>query len=147
MTVVENTFSAQYGHTSGGFITYATKSGTNQFHGSIYDFYTNDKMHASNYFVGPLLINHGLRNTLPLGQNNWGFNVGGPVPKLKKTFWFFNLDGLDYHSTVNTGLVNILPDTLVRQGNFREYLDTNVIVGHDALLRPMYSGEIYNPAT
>lgn len=147
MTVVENTFSAQYGHTSGGFITYATKSGTNQFHGSIYDFYTNDKMHASNYFVGPLLINHGLRNTLPLGQNNWGFDVGGPVPKLKKTFWFFNLDGLDYHSTVNTGLVNILPDTLVRQGNFSEYLNTSQVVGTDAKGRPMYQGEIYNPAT
>src|SRR5215470_6844768 len=147
MTVVENTFSAQYGHTSGGFITYATKSGTNQFHGNVYDFYTNNKMDASNYFVGPLLIANGRNNTLPLGQNNWGFAVGGPVPKLKKTFWFFNLDGLDYHSTVNTGLVNILPDGLTRQGNFSEYLNTSQVVGTDALGRPMYQGEIYNPAT
>ncbi|MBV9624671.1 MAG: TonB-dependent receptor, partial [Acidobacteria bacterium] len=147
MTVVENTFSAQYGHTSGGFITYATKSGTNQFHGNIYDFYTNNKMDASNYFVGPLLIANGRNNTLPLGQNNWGFALGGPIPKLKKTFWFFNVDGLDYHSTVNTGLVNILPSTLTRQGNFTEYLDTTTVVGTDALGRPMYKGEIYNPAT
>jgi len=147
MTVVENTFSAQYGHTSGGFITYATKSGTSQFHGNLYDFYTNNKMDASNYFVGPLLQSHGLNNTLPLGQNNWGFAVGGPIPKLKKTFWFFNLDGLDYHSTVNTGLVNILPSTLTRQGNFSEYLDTTKVVGTDKLGRPMYKGEIFNPAT
>jgi len=147
MTVVENTFSAQYGHTSGGFITYATKSGTSHFHGNLYDFYTNNKMDASNYFVGPLLISHGLNNTLPLGQNNWGFAVGGPVPKLKKTFWFFNYDGLDYHSTVNTGLVNVLPDTLTRQGNFSEYLNTSNVVGTDALGRPMYQGEVYNPAT
>src|SRR6185437_5705663 len=86
-------------------------------------------------------------NTLPLGQNNWGFALGGPVPKLNKTFWFFNLDGLDYHSTVNTGLVNVLPDTLTRQGNFSEYLDTNTVVGTDALGRPMYKGEIFNPAS
>jgi len=146
MTVVENTFSAQYGHTSGGFITYATKSGTSKFHGNIYDFYTSNKMDASNYFVGPLLISHGLNNTLPLGQNNWGFAVGGPIPKLKKTFWFFNLDGLDYHSTVNTGLVNVLPDTLTRQGNFSEYL-TSTPVGTDALGRTIFKGEIFNPAT
>lgn len=147
MTVVENTFSAEYGHTSGGFITYATKSGTNQFHGNLYDFYTNNKLDAANYFVGPLLVANGRNSTLPLGQNNWGFAVGGPIPKVKKTFWFFNLDGLDYHSTVNTGLVNILPDTLTRQGDFSEYLNTNSVVGKDALGRPMYQGEIFNPAT
>src|SRR5215469_7538670 len=146
MTVVENTFSAQYGHTSGGFITYATKSGTSQFHGNLYDFYTNNKMDASNYFVGPLLQSHGLNNTLPLGQNNWGFALGGPIPKLKKTFWFFNLDGLDYHSTVNTGLVNILPDAKTKAGDFSEYL-TNTQVGTDALGRPMFQGQIYNPAS
>ena len=146
MTVVENTFSAQYGHTSGGFITYTTKSGTSHFHGNLYDFYTNNKFDASNYFVGPQLIKGGLNNTLPLGQNNWGFALGGPVPKLKQTFWFFNLDGLDYHSTVNTGFVNTLPTPLERQGNFSEVLTTTQI-GTDALGRPIFQGEIFNPAT
>jgi hypothetical protein len=147
MTVVQNTFSAQYGHTSGGFITYATKSGTSKFHGNIYDFYTNNHFDAGNYFVGPQLAAQGLGSTLPLGQNNWGFAVGGPIPKVKKTFWFFNLDGLDYHSTVNTGFVNIMATPKQRAGDFSELLDTSVIVGQDALSRPMYSGEIYNPAT
>src|SRR5205814_3334766 len=73
MTVVENTFSAQYGHTSGGFITYATKSGTDKLHGNVYDFLTTDKLDASNFF---------LRKRLPLTQNNWGAAVGGPVPKI-----------------------------------------------------------------
>jgi hypothetical protein len=146
MTVVENTFSAQYGHTSGGFITYTTKSGTNKFHGNLYDFYTNNKFDASNYFVGPVLIKGGLKNTLPLGQNNWGFAVGGPVPKLSKTFWFFNLDGLDYHSTVNTGFVNTLATPLQRTGDFTEFL-TSTVIGHDAKGRPIYQGEIFNPAT
>lgn len=122
MTVVQNTFSAEYGHTSGGFITYATKSGTNKFHGNIYDFYTNNKLDASNWFVGPQLKQQGLNNTLPLGQNNWGFAVGGPIPKVKRTFWFFNLDGLDYHSTVNTGFVNTLPTMAQRSGDFSAFL-------------------------
>src|SRR5579864_5434888 len=153
MTVVQNTFSAQYGHTSGGFITYTTKSGTSKFHGNLYDFYTNNKFDASNYFLGPVLVKGGLGKTLPLGQNNWGFAVGGPIPKVKQTFWFFNLDGLDYHSTVNTGFVNTLPTTLQRQGNFSEFLtgqqltDSNKNPVFDALGRPVYVGEIFNPAT
>ena len=147
MTVVQNTFSAQYGHTSGGFITYTTKSGTNKLHGNLYDFYTNNKFDASNYFLGPVLTAGGLGKTLPLGQNNWGFALGGPIPKLKQTFWFFNLDGLDYHSTVNTGFVNTLATPLQRQGDFSEFLDTNTVIGTDALGRSMYQGEIFNPAT
>jgi Carboxypeptidase regulatory-like domain/TonB dependent receptor len=147
MTVVQNTFSAQYGHTSGGFITYTTKSGTNKLHGNLYDFYTNNKLDASNYFLGPVLQAGGLGKTLPLGQNNWGFALGGPIPKLKQTFWFFNLDGLDYHSTVNTGFVNTLPTDAQRRGDFSELLDTSVILGNDALGRPIYQGEIFNPAT
>jgi hypothetical protein len=153
MTVVQNTFSAQYGHTSGGFITYATKTGTNKYHGNLYDFYTNNKLDASNYFLGPVLTAGGLGTTLPLGQNNWGFAVGGPIPKLKKTFWFFNLDGLDYHSTVNTGFVNTLPTPTQRTGDFSEFLtgnqavDANNIPIVDALGRPVFEGEIFNPAT
>src|SRR5215472_4870770 len=50
VTVVENTFSAQYGHTSGGFITYTTKSGTDKFHGNLYNFYGSDKLDAGNFF-------------------------------------------------------------------------------------------------
>jgi len=147
MTVVQNTFSAQYGHTSGGFITYATKSGTSKFHGNLYDFYTNNKVDASNYFVGPQLQAQGLGTTLPLGQNNWGFAVGGPIPKLKKTFWFFNLDGLDYHSTVNTGYVNVMATPLQRTGDFSELLDTTKQVGTDVYGRPMYQGEVFDPAS
>ena len=148
MTVVENTFSAQYGHTSGGFITYTTKSGTDQFHGNVYNFFTNDKLDAGNFFFAgiPTIPN----KKLPLTQDNWGAAVGGPVPKITKwgkTFWFINVDGLDYHSTVNTGFVNTLPTPLQRQGDFSEFLNTAVIAGHDALGRPIYQGEIFNPAT
>lgn len=148
MTVVENTFSAQYGHTSGGFITYTTKSGTDQFHGNLYDFFSSDKLDAGNFFFAniPTIPN----KKLPLTQNNWGAAIGGPIPKiLGKTFWFFNVDGLDYHSTVNTGFVNTLPRPAERTGDFSspDILNTNNIIAHDALGRPIYQGEIFNPAT
>src|SRR5438477_3268920 len=150
MTVVENTFSAQYGHTSGGFVTYATKSGTDKLHGNVYNFFTSDKLDAGNFFFAgiPTIPN----KKLPLTQDNWGAAVGGPVPKITwggKTFWFVNVDGLDYHSTVNTGFVNTLPDAAQRTGNFSGagILDTTSIVGHDELGRPIYQGEIFNPAT
>jgi hypothetical protein len=157
MTVVENTFSAQYGHTSGGFITYATKSGTDKMHGNVYNFYTTDKMDAGNFFVNAIG-----GKKLPLTQDNWGAAVGGPVPKITKggkTFWFVNVDGLDYHSTVNTGFVNTLPTPLQRQGNFSEFLggqamDTcangtpnagTVYPVTDLLGNPILKGQIFNP--
>jgi Carboxypeptidase regulatory-like domain len=147
MTVVENTFSAQYGHTSGGFVSYTTKSGTNELHGTVYNFLTSNKLDARNFF---LYDQNGVPGTarLPLTQDNWGFAVGGPVPKVTKwgkTFWFLNLDALDYHSTVNTGFANTLPSLAARQGDFSDLLGAQI--GTDALNRPIYAGEIYNPAT
>jgi len=64
-----------------------------------------------------------------------------------------NVDGLDYHSTVNTGFVNTLPTPLQRQGDFSEFLtgaqalDSNKQPIFDALGRPIFQGEIFNPAT
>jgi hypothetical protein len=61
MKVILNQFSAQYGHTSGGFIQYTTKSGTNDFHGDIYDYLISGKENARIFF---------LPDVLPLTQNN-----------------------------------------------------------------------------
>src|SRR5438094_4373427 len=152
MTVVENTFSAQYGHTSGGFITYTTKSGTDKLHGNVYNFFTNDKLDAGNFFFTGKVPN----KKLPLTQDNWGAAIGGPVPKITKwgrTFWFVNVDGLDYHSTVNTGFANTLPTPAQRQGDFSEFLtgkqaaDSKGNLLFDALGRPLFVGEVFNPAT
>src|SRR5258706_8460720 len=102
MTVVENTFSAQYGHTSGGFITYTTKSGTEQFYGDVYNFFTNDKLDAGNFFFTHKIPN----KKLPLTPDKLGAAIGGPVPKVNKwgkTVWFVKKEGLTYHRRGNTG--------------------------------------------
>jgi Carboxypeptidase regulatory-like domain len=153
MTTTVNNFSAQYGHTSGGIALYTTKSGTNKLHGELYDFLTSNKLDANNFFLNASHI-----NTLPLTQNNPGFALGGPIPKIHKwgkTFWFTNYDRLDYHSTVNTGYQNTLPTPLERGGDFSQLLSSPNAgcgappcqIGTDALGRPIYYGEIFNPAT
>jgi hypothetical protein len=144
MKVILNQFSAQYGYTSGGVIQYVTKSGTNQFHGDIYDYLLTSKQNARVFFSPDIL---------PLTQNNLGAAIGGPVyiPKVYngkgKSFFFTNIDWLNYKSIVNTGFVNYLPSIAERGGDFSEFLDTSTTVGTDALGRPIYKGEIYNPAT
>ena len=72
--VISTSYSAQYGHTSGGFIEYTGKSGTNSYRGSVYDYVANDKFNSTGFFAkqagtGPS----------PLSNNNFGATFGGPV--------------------------------------------------------------------
>ena len=147
MTTTVNNFSAQYGHTSGGIVLYTTKSGTSKYHGNLYDILTSAKLDANNFFLNSSGV-----HILPLTQNNLGATFGGPVPKLHKTFFFVNYDRFDYHSTVNTGFQNTLPTPAERGGNFSQLLQYKCSappcqIDTDALGRPIYSGEIFNPAT
>ena len=80
-------FSAEYGRATGGVINVTTKSGTNQFHGTLFEFFRNDKLDANNFFSN--------RNGLPkppLRWNQFGANLGGPI-KRNKLFFFFNYEG------------------------------------------------------
>ncbi|HEX4773890.1 MAG TPA: TonB-dependent receptor [Bryobacteraceae bacterium] len=82
--------SAVYGAAAGANINIMIKPGTNQYHGTVYEFFRNDKLNARNYFA---------QNVPAYHQNQFGVAVGGPVtiPKLynghDKTFWFFNYEG------------------------------------------------------
>ncbi len=76
-----NIYDAAFGKTAGSTINLITKSGTNDFHGSVYEFLRNDALDASNYFnpVKP-----------ELRRNQYGAALGGPVWKAKKIFFFGN---------------------------------------------------------
>ena len=146
--VIENQFPAEYGATSGAVIMFTTKSGSNNFHGDVYDYLISGKEDARIFF---------LPNVLPLTQDNAGFSLGGPVwiPHVyngrNKTFFFSTFDWLGYHSTVDTGFVNTIPTSKARTGDFSEFLGSQLTANGkgvtDALGRPMYSGEVFNPAT
>lgn len=78
--VQSGAMSAEFGYTAGGAINLVTRSGTNQIHGSAYEFLRNDAVDARNTFA---------RTRLPLRYNQYGVAVGGPIVK-NRTFGFFN---------------------------------------------------------
>jgi len=112
-TVQSSNYSAEYGQVLGGLYNFTTKSGTNQFHGSVYEEWTNEVLNAAQPW------NH-IRNKDR--QNDYGFSVGGPVriPKLyngrNKTFFFFNLER--YGNNQISPNVGNVPTAAYRQGDF-----------------------------
>ncbi|HWG51311.1 MAG TPA: carboxypeptidase regulatory-like domain-containing protein [Candidatus Acidoferrales bacterium] len=82
--VINNTYSVQAGRAVGGIVNIITKSGTNDVHGSVYEYFRNDAMDANSELAAP-----GLNK---LQQNQFGFTIGGPIRK-GKTFYFGNYEG------------------------------------------------------
>ena len=76
-------YAAEYGRAGGGFIIMTTRSGTNEFHGALYEFFRNDAMDARSFFAA---------DKAPLRYNIFGGSLGGPIVK-NKTFFFFNYEG------------------------------------------------------
>jgi hypothetical protein len=89
----------------------------------------------------------------PGKNSNYGFTLGGPVwiPKVydgrKKTFFFTNLDVLAFRQGILPGFGNTVPIPEIRQGNFSSLLNTANQVGTDALGRPIFDGQIFDPST
>jgi hypothetical protein len=141
--VITTSYSAQYGHTSGGFIEYSSKSGTNSLRGSLYEYFAHDALNAKGFFA--------LGKT-PLRNDNFGGVLGGPVvlPKLyngrNKTFFFTNFDYTRIRSGVLPGFGSTTPIDAFKAGDFSRLL-TGAQVGVDVLGRPIFNGQIFNPAT
>ena len=83
-----NAYSAEFGRSSGAVVNATIKSGTNEIHGSIYEFLRNDVLDANNFF------NNAFGQPKPVRKRNqFGFAVGGPLIK-NRTFWFADFEGL-----------------------------------------------------
>jgi len=127
--VLSNNYAAEYGGSAGGVIIATTKSGGNQFHGSLFEYLRNDALDAANFFA-PIV--NGEKQKAPLRYNVFGGTLGGPVwlPKKafgpagydghNKTFFFFAYEG----TRRLEGLVRTMtvPTLLQRQGDFTETL-------------------------
>jgi len=100
--VLTNTFDAEYGRNSGSVVNVVTKSGTNQIHGDVYEFFRNTVLDAENYFDKA----NGLP-TADFKQNQFGGTLGGPIKK-DKTFIFGSYEGRRNRQGISSGQV-ILP--------------------------------------
>ena len=107
--VQSGTMSAEYGFTAGGAINLVTKSGTNQFHGTLYEFLRNDKFDARNTFAA---------RKLPLRYNQFGGSLGGPIIK-NRTFGFINLE--EYRLRQSTPRISTVPIDEWRHGDFSNF--------------------------
>ena len=107
--IMQNNYTAEEGFTGNTYVNMVLRSGTNQYHGGVYEFLRNEKLDANNWFNGGKIP--------PLRRNQYGATFGGPIKK-DKTFFFVYWEGTREHagSTHNAGV----PSALEKQGDFGE---------------------------
>ncbi|HEX7773812.1 MAG TPA: carboxypeptidase regulatory-like domain-containing protein, partial [Pyrinomonadaceae bacterium] len=134
--VDNSTFSAEQGQSSGAIVNIATRSGSNEFHGELFEFFRNDALDARNFFTLTSA------EPPPFKRNQFGGQLGGPIVK-EKMFFFFSYEGLrqrqgvDLNSLVlsdsqrasasNTVITKLLP--LIPRANFVDSSGTSRFVG------------------
>lgn len=109
VNINQTSYDAEFGGKSGGVINVITKSGSNRFHGSVFEFVRNDFFDAKNLFVAPAA------SKPPYKQNQFGGSIGGPIQK-NKTFFFADYEGERIRQS-QTQLFHV-PTALERTGNF-----------------------------
>jgi hypothetical protein len=146
--VQTSNYAAEFGQVGGGLFNTTMKSGTNQYHGSAYDYFANEALNAGQPFTNN--GNGGLirpRNR----RNDYGFTFGGPVwiPKVfnghDKLFFFFNWEQFR-QTTITNNVSTTVPTSAYRAGNFEQAL-TGRLLGTDALGRPIMENTIYDPSS
>src|SRR5689334_17766187 len=142
-TLSTSTYSAEFGNSSGGIVNFTQKSGGNDFHGELYDLIRNEKLDANTFRNNALNIPRARDN-----QNDFGFNVGGPItvphfgeggPMIhtlrNRAFFFVNYEG--YRFTEGSNNIITVPTLKMRRGDFSELLTDPYILnffGHGVQL-------------
>ena len=109
VNVNETSYDAEFGGKSGGVVNVITKSGSNGFHGSVFEFVRNDIFDAKNFFVPAS------QSKPPFKQNQFGASLGGPIQR-NETFFFLDYEGVRIRQS-QTQLFTV-PTDLERTGNF-----------------------------
>src|SRR5437868_1962503 len=109
-TVLTNTYSAQYGRASGGVFNIATRSGTNQLHGTVFEYLRNSALDAANFFE-----NATGSPKAPFKRNQFGFSLGGPLVK-NQLFLFGAYEG--FRESLGITDVETVPSVAARGGAF-----------------------------
>jgi hypothetical protein len=136
--VVMSNFSAEYGQSGGGIASFLLKSGTNRFHGTLYEYFENPIFNAAGFTE-----NANAQPKSSIRQNDFGGTLGGPIRK-NKTFFFVAMEGNRRHE-FSLGGRTTLPTPAMLKGDFSSWLGAQQ--GTDALGRAVYQNEIYDPTT
>ena len=107
--IEQNSMSAEYGKAGGLIVIQVSKSGTNQFHGSAYEYNRNENWDARNYFEDPKV------RKSPYNYNEFGGTIGGPIIK-GKLFFFTDYEGIRQHGDT-VGPNTLVPNSLFRSGD------------------------------
>src|SRR6266853_969473 len=145
--VTTSTVPAEFGRTTGGVESFTTKSGTNNYHGSVYDIFRNEDLNAKEWFQNfrnqPKDIDK---------KNDYGGSVGGPVwiPKLyqgrDKTFFFFSWE--QYRQKQGSTATSSVPTDQERAGDFSFLLNPSNVLGTNPCNgTPIVQGQIFDPTT
>src|SRR5580692_3681554 len=142
-------FSAEFGRSGAAVLNATIKSGTNEFHGDVWEFFRNDKLDAADFFENEHQVPKG-----ELRQNQFGFTAGGPVyvPKLfngkNKVFIFGDYEGFRrVQGTILSGSVPSVAERNSGYTNFQDIIAAQSGTVTDALGRTMPVGTILDPAT
>jgi hypothetical protein len=111
--VKTNSFAAEYGHAAGSVVSATLKSGSNHFHGVVFEFLRNDAFDANNYFTNLA----GLPKS-PFHQNQFGGTLGGPIIR-NRLFFFGDYQGTR-QSSVNGSSISSVPPAAFRNGDFSQ---------------------------
>lgn len=118
-SITTSSYSAEFGNSGGGIGQFTVRSGTNDFHGSAYEFFRNDKLNARGFFLGSRPIRR---------ENEFGFSIGGPIriPKIyngqNRSFFFFNYNNFKFRSGPANQLGSV-PTAAFKRGDFGELRD------------------------
>jgi hypothetical protein len=139
VNVQTSNYDVEKGLTAGAAMDVVTKSGTNQLHGSVYGFHTDNALNAKNWFTKA-------NNTGIL--NNDGVTIGGPIKK-NKLFFFANWDGSWQHAA--EGFNDIIPTDDMKAGDFSAYLGAPVpganVCTTEGGVTQLRQGMVFDPAT
>ncbi len=133
--VQTSNYSAEFGGNSGAFVNVASKRGSNELHGTLFEFLRNNAMDARNFFG---------TGVAPLKRNQFGFSASGPVflPKIyngkNKTFWMFSYEFTRKRQAVSS--TALVPSLKERAGDFSDVTSQAVIV--DAFTKVPFPGNI-----
>ncbi|CAN5687717.1 hypothetical protein BH20ACI3_BH20ACI3_08380 [soil metagenome] len=124
--ILTNSYSAEFGRSGGSIVTVVTKSGTNRYHGSAFEFLRNDIFDARNFFAPAVPA---------LKQNQFGGTIGGPIIK-DRTFFFGSYEGFRQRKGIATSTT--VPSLRVRQGDFSQ----EAVKPRDPLTGQRFPGDI-----